>query len=105
MAMAAVLGRWFINRGVRNGTPAELHDHAIAVYGGTGDWKQQLSYSTGPEDDARLIVFDTQRVVRWLHHGVFDQSRAGELKELLASLAGRPPAVADSDHLHRRSES
>ena len=24
---AAILGRWFINRGMRNGTPTELHDH------------------------------------------------------------------------------
>jgi hypothetical protein len=100
----ATLGRWFINRGMRSGTPAELHDHVITVYGGTGDWKQRLSYSTGHEDDAYLIVFDTQGVVRWLHHGVFDQSRADELKKILASLAGRHHVAADPDHVDRRSE-
>ena len=55
----ATLGRWFINRGMRSGTPVELHDHVITVYGGTGDWKQRLSYSTRHEDDAYLIVLDS----------------------------------------------
>ena len=45
----ATLGRWFINRGMRRGTPVELHDHVITVYGGTSDWKQRLSYSTRPQ--------------------------------------------------------
>jgi hypothetical protein len=35
----STLGRWFIDRGMRRGTPAELHDHVITVYGGTGDWR------------------------------------------------------------------
>lgn len=100
----ATLGRWFINRGMRSGTPAELHDHVITVYGGTGDWKERLSYSTGHQDHAYLIVFDTLGVARWLHHGVFDQSRADELKALLASLAGKHPVAADPDHYDRRSE-
>ena len=83
----ATLGRWFINRGMRSGTPVELHDRVITVYGGTGDWKQRLSYSTGHEDDAYLILLDGEGVVRWLHHGVFEQSRADELKGLLTTLA------------------
>jgi hypothetical protein len=57
---AATLGRWFINRGMRNGTPAELHDQVITVYGGTGDWKQRLSYSSEHKDDAYLIVIDRE---------------------------------------------
>jgi len=98
----ATLGRWFINRGMRSGTPVELHDQVITVYGGTGDWKQRLGYSARHEDDAYLIVFDGQGVLRWLHHGEFDQSRADELKGLLASLAGGPPVTADPDRPDRR---
>jgi hypothetical protein len=100
----ATLGRWFINRGMHSGTPVELHDHVITVYGGTSEWKQRLSYSTRHEDDAYLIVLDTQGVVRWLHHGVFDQSRADELNGLLTSLAGRHPVAAGPDHPVQRSE-
>ena len=81
------LGRWFIDRGMRKGTPVELHDHLITVYGGTGDWKQRLSYSPAHEDDAYLVVLDREGVVRWLHHGGFDTAWSDELKTLLASLA------------------
>ena len=81
------LGRWFIDRGMRKGTPVELHDHVITVYGGTGDWKQRLSYSPAHEDDAYLVLLDREGVVRWLHHGGFDTAWSAELKTLLASLA------------------
>ncbi len=94
---AATLGRWFINRGMRNGTPAELHDQVITVYGGTGDWQRRLSYSSEHKDDAYLIVVDREGVVRWLYHGAFDQPRGDELKALLASLADRRPAAAGPD--------
>jgi hypothetical protein len=80
------LGRWFIDRGMRKGTPAELHDHVITVYGGTGDRKQRLAFSPAYEDDAYLVVLDREGVVRWLLHGGFETSRADELKTLLASL-------------------
>jgi len=83
----ATLGRWFIDRGMRNGTPAELHDQVITVYQGTGDWKKRLSYSADHKDDAYLIVLDRAGVVRWLHHGGFDTSWSDDLKALLASLA------------------
>ena len=83
----ATLGRWFIDRGMRKGTPVELHDHVITVYGGTGDWKQRLSYSPAHQDDAYLVVVDREGVVRWLHHGGFETSWSDELKALLASLA------------------
>ena len=83
----ATLGRWFIDRGMRNGTPAALHDQVITVYQGTGDWKKRLSYSDDDKDDAYLIVFDRAGVVRWLHHGGFDTAWSDELTTLLASLA------------------
>jgi hypothetical protein len=89
----STLGRWFIDRGMRSGTPAELYEQVITVYGGTGDWKRRLSYARGHEDDAYLIVLDRDGVVRGLHHGWFDQARADELRVLLASVTdGRTPA-------------
>lgn len=100
----ATLGRWFIDRGMRRGTPVELHDRAITVYKGTGDWKKRLAYSAEGEDDAYVIVFDRDGIVRWLHHGGFDQARADDLRGLITSLAdGRAP-MADDDLAHRRRE-
>jgi hypothetical protein len=100
----ATIGRWFIDRGMRNGTPVELHNQVITVYGGTGAWKQRLSYSRGHEDDAYLIVLDRDGVVQWLHHGKFDQARADDLRGLLTSLADGPTTMAGHDTAHRRNQ-
>jgi hypothetical protein len=100
----ATLGRWFIDRGMRSGTPAELHEHVITVYGGTGDWKRRLSHAPAHEDDAYLIVLDRDGIVRWLHHGGFDPARADNLRGLLTSLADGRTTVVDHDLVDRRSE-
>jgi hypothetical protein len=98
----ATLGRWFIDRGMRSGTPAELHEHVITVYGGTGDWKRRVAYSGEREDDAYLIVLDRDGIVQGLHHGGFDQGRADDLRGLCTSLADGGTTVADH-HLAPRS--
>ena len=84
---AAVLARWFINRGMRNGTPPELHDQVITVYEGIGDWKTRLSYSAEHKDDAYLVVYDKVGVVRWLRHAAEDTSLSGELQNVLTTFA------------------
>ena len=100
----ATLGRWFIDRGMRSGTPVELHDRVITVYKGSGDWKKRLAYSAEREDDAYLIVLDRDGIVRWLHHGEFDQARADDLRGRITSLVNGRPTVADHDLAHRRDE-
>ena len=100
----ATLGRWFIDRGMRSGTPAELHDRVITVYKGTGDWKKRLDYNAEHEDDAYLIVVDRDGIVRWLHHGAFDQARTDGLRALLTSLADGRAKMADHDLANRRGE-
>ncbi len=75
----AKMGRWFIDRGMRKGTPAALHENVITVYTKTGDWKKRLAVSSLNDKDAFLIVLDRDGVVRWLHHGPFDAARAQEL--------------------------
>jgi hypothetical protein len=87
----ARLGRWFIDSGMRRGTPRELHENVITVYSKTGDWKERLGHSSAIEDDAFLIVLDPDGTVQWLHHGAFEEARAGELRELLQSLADPAP--------------
>jgi len=53
------------------------------------------------EDDPYVIVLDKDGVVRWLHHGAFDQSAASDLGARLTSLnQGGPAAV----HHHLLSE-
>jgi hypothetical protein len=97
----ATMGRWFINRGMRSGTPVDLHDRVITVYGDTDEWKRRLSYSPEHKDDAYLIVVDREGVVRWLHHGAFDQAQADDLLGVLTSLADGQRTEADHDPAHR----
>jgi hypothetical protein len=80
---------------MRSGTPVELHEQVITVYGGTGEWKERLSYGRPHEDEAYLFVLDREGVVRWLYHGGFDQARADEVRGLLASLADAKAPVID----------
>jgi hypothetical protein len=84
------LGRWFIDRGMRKGTPAELHESVITVYSDTGDWKRRLGVTDANEDDAFLILVDGQGIVRWMHHGPFDGEAARRLGGALASLTPPP---------------
>jgi hypothetical protein len=100
----ATLGRWFINRGMRSGTPVDLHDRVITVHGGTGEWKRRLSHSPEHKDDAYLIAVDREGVVRWLHHGAFDQAPADDLVRVLTSFADRDRTELDHDPAHRRRE-
>ena len=86
----ARLGRWFIDRGMRSGTPAELHEQVITVYSGTGEWKKRVAYSADHEDDAYLIVVDRDGIVQWLHHGEFDPARSDELRALLVPRRSEP---------------
>ena len=80
------LAKWFINSGMRKGTPQELHENVITVYGGTGDWKARLGYSDAADGDAYLVLLDRQGVVRWLHHGTFDQGTAVALEKEIRAL-------------------
>ena len=76
---AAQLGRWFINRGMRKGTPTELHENVVTVYGGTSPWKERLAFKQ--ENDAYLILLDPRGTVRWLHTGPFDEEAFAKLSE------------------------
>ena len=75
----AKLGRWFIDRGMRKGTPEALHENVITVYTDTGDWKKRLGVTDANEDDAFLIVIDRDGIVRWLHHGPFEDRKSTRL--------------------------
>jgi len=68
----ARLGKWFIDKGMRKGTPPNDYAHVITVYGGTDPWKQRLGFRL--PDAAYLILLDQRGVVRWLHAGPFDEA-------------------------------
>jgi len=71
IAGLARLGRWFIDSGMRRGTPREDQENVITVYGGADPWKQRLDFQA--PDAAYLILLDQRGIVRWRHSGLFDE--------------------------------
>jgi hypothetical protein len=83
----ARLGKWFIDSGMRRGTPKTDHGHVITVYGGTGPWKERLGVKN--EDLAYLVLLDRSGNVAWRHAGPLEdqpyQALASEVRKLLAA--------------------
>jgi len=79
------LGRWFIDSGMRKGTPKTLHENVITVYGGTGDWKKRMDYRD--EKAAYLLILDKEGIVRWRYSGAYDEEAAREVDQVVRSLS------------------
>ena len=83
----ARLGKWFIDGGMRRGTPQADRENVITVYGGTEPWKQSLEVKA--EDAAYLVIVDQKGRVAWRHAGPFDetsyQALAAEVRKLASA--------------------
>lgn len=82
----ARLGKWFIDSGMRKGTPKKDHENVITVYGGADPWKQRLGFQS-PEA-AYLILLDQHGAVRWRYNGKFDEEAYKALSKQIVELAG-----------------
>lgn len=90
LGRGARLARWFIDSGMRRGTPRDLHENVLTVYDGTGSWKQRLAVV----DDklAYLVLIDREGRVRWIHAGMFQATKLADLRTAIDPLlagAGR----------------
>jgi hypothetical protein len=83
----ARLGKWFIDSGMRKGTPKQDHENVITVYGGVDPWKQRLGYKA--PKDAYLVLLDRNGVVRWRYNGLFDEGAYARLSENVRDLLKR----------------
>jgi hypothetical protein len=84
----AQLGKWFIDGGMRRGTPQKDRENVITVYGGTDPWKQRLGFQS--PNAAYLILIDQRGVVRWRLSGAFDEQAYAALSlQVNALLAER----------------
>ena len=84
----ARLGKWFIDSGMRRGTPKQDHENVITVYGGTDSWKQRLGVQS--PDAAHLILLDQRGIVRWRHSGGLDEEAYKGLSSQVSALLGGP---------------
>lgn len=67
----ARMGKWFIDSGMRRGTPKEDYEHVITVYGGTDAWKQRVGFRHPKA--AYLILLDGSGRVAWRYAGGLDE--------------------------------
>lgn len=84
----ARLGKWFIDSGMRMGTPEKDRENVITVYGGTDSWKQRMGYQS--PDAAYLVLLDKRGVVRWRHSGAFDEEAYRDLHAQVSALLREP---------------
>lgn len=80
----ARLGKWFINSGMRKGTPQKDHENVITVYGGTETWKQRLQFQS--PNAAYLVLLDQLGRVHWLRNGSYDEQAYADLSRRVAGL-------------------
>jgi hypothetical protein len=81
---AGRLARPFINSGMRRGTPRELHDRVITVYGRAGEWKRHVGFSA--PDVAYLLLVDRGGRVVWRAQGPFGEAGYDTLSQRVRGL-------------------
>ena len=79
------MAKWFINSGMRKGTPKELHENVITVYGGADRWKQAMGFSKSQEDAAYLALLGPDGRVRWMYRGGFTDEAMTALNAAIAA--------------------
>jgi hypothetical protein len=82
----ARMGKWFIESGMRRGTPKADRENVITVYADTETWKQRLGVRA--EDSAYLVLLDRRGNVVWRHAGPFEETQyqtlAAQVRKLLS---------------------
>ena len=66
----ARLGKWFIDSGMRRGTPKADQGNVITVYGASDLWKQRVWFRD--PNAAYLLLIDPGGKVVWQYAGAFD---------------------------------
>jgi len=82
----ATMGKWFIDGGMRRGTPKADQENVITVYGGMRHWKRRVGFRDPRA--AYLILIDQSGRVAWRYSGGFDDGRYKELSSELLRLLG-----------------
>lgn len=80
----ARLAKWFIDSGMRRGTPAEDYEHVVTVYRDTDSWKKRVGFVD--PDTAYLILLDRTGKVAWRHYGACEDHAYETLSRKISEL-------------------
>jgi len=86
LARRGRLGKWFIDSGMRRGTPKADHENVITVYGGTKAWKRRLGVKA--ETDAYLLLLNRKGNIVWRDAGPFEETMYQALATQVRTRAG-----------------
>lgn len=82
----ARLGKWFIDSGMRRGTPKADHSHVITVYSNADAWKRRVGFDNPKA--AYLILIDQSGKIVWRYTGSLEkkpyEALSSEVSKLLA---------------------
>jgi len=78
------MAKWFIDSGMRKGTPKALHENVITVYGGVDRWKKAMGFSKAHEKSAYLALLGPDGRIQWMHHGGFSEEAMAALKAAMS---------------------
>ncbi len=93
----ARMGKWFIDSGMRRGTPKELRENVITVFGGVDPWKKRLALEN--DRDAHLVLIDEAGIVRWTYREHLNANAINEAKfvELVAEVRRLASAMSSKN--------
>jgi hypothetical protein len=81
----ARMGKWFIDSGMRKGTPKQDWEHVITVYGGVAPWKARTAFQDPKA--AYLVLIDGAGKVAWMHRDSgFDEKALAALRSAVDGL-------------------
>ena len=84
------MAKWFIDSGMRKGTPKALHENVITVYGGADRWKKTMGFTKAEEHAAYLALLGPDGRVQWMHRGGLTDEAMEALKAaIVAGAEGR----------------
>jgi hypothetical protein len=80
----ARMAKWFIDGGMRRGTPKADYENVITVYGGTDQWKQRVRFHD--PNSAYLILLDPSGNIVWRYSGGLNEESYTSLSAAVARL-------------------
>jgi hypothetical protein len=82
-----MLGKPFIDRGMRSGTPQKYHENVLTVYGGAGDLRK--AFRAKNDKNAVIVLCDQQGLAQWTWEGMMDESKYLEMKAVADRLLAK----------------
>lgn len=81
----ARMGKWFIDSGMRRGTPKALHENVITVWGKTDAWKSRAGVTD--DNDAYLFLLGRDGRILWRYSGGFREAAFAEMLSVARAAA------------------